>query len=67
MSRSPGKRSRFTAAGQRQEFEVKTLGPIYTQMDKGQQPLRLVVVKPVRYHLTKTQTDRRQPAFPICN
>jgi hypothetical protein len=54
------------AAGQRHEFEVKTLGPIYTQMDKGQQPLRLVVVKPVRYHLTKTQTDRRQPAFLIC-
>jgi hypothetical protein len=54
------------AAGQRHEFEVKTLGPIYTKMNKGQQPLRLVVVKPVRYHLTKTQTDRRQPAFLIC-
>jgi hypothetical protein len=54
------------AAGQRHEFEVKTLGPIYTQMDQGQNPLRLVVIKSVRYHLTKTQTDRRQPTFLIC-
>jgi hypothetical protein len=54
------------AAGKRHEFEVKTLAPVYTQMDKGLQPLRLVVVKPVRYHLTKTQTDRREPAFLIC-
>lgn len=54
------------AAGKPHEFEVKTLGPVYTQMDKGQKPVRLVVVKPVRYRLTKTQTDRRQPAFLIC-
>jgi hypothetical protein len=62
----PWQKVRAYAAGQRYEFEVKTLGPIYTQMDKGKIPLRLVVIKPVRYHLTKTQTDRRQPAFLIC-
>ena len=35
-------------------------------MDKARQAVRLVVVKPVRYHLTKTKTDRREPAFLIC-
>jgi hypothetical protein len=53
-------------AGKRQNLEIKTLGPIYTQMDKGQKPLRLLVIKGPRYHLTKTQTDRREPAFLIC-
>lgn len=53
-------------AGKRQTLEVKTLSPVYTQMDKGQKPLRLVVIKGPRYHLTKTQTDRREPAFLIC-
>jgi len=54
------------AAGKRHEFEIKTLSPVYTAMDKAQKPLRLLVIKPVRYRLTKTQTDRREPAFLIC-
>jgi hypothetical protein len=54
------------ASGKRHQFEVKTLSPIYSQMDKAQQPLRLIVIKPVRYRLSKTQTDRREPAFLIC-
>lgn len=54
------------AAGRRYRFEVKTLSPVYTAMDKAHQPVRLVVVKPVRYHLTKTKTDPREPAFLIC-
>lgn len=54
------------AAGQRHEFELKTLSPVYTQMDKGQKPLRVVVIKPVRYRLSKTQTDRREPAYLVC-
>jgi DDE superfamily endonuclease len=62
----PWQKVQAFAAGKRHEFEVKTLGPIYTQMDKAQNSLRLVVVKPVRYRLTKTQTDRREPAFLIC-
>ena len=53
-------------AGKRQTLEVKTLSPVYTQMDKGQKPLRLLVIKGPQYHLTKTQTDRREPAFLIC-
>jgi len=53
-------------AGKRQSLEVKTLGPVYTQMDKGQKPLRLLVIKGPRYHLTRAKTDRREPAFLIC-
>lgn len=62
----PWQKVQAFAVGKRHEFEVKTLGPIYTPMDKAQNSLRLVVVKPVRYRLTKTQTDRREPAFLIC-
>src|SRR5882724_9904757 len=54
------------AAGQRHTFEIKTLASVYTQMDKAKKPVRLVVVKPVRYHLTKSKTDRREPAFLLC-
>ncbi len=53
-------------AGKRQTLEVKTLTPIYTQMNKGQKPLRLLVIKGPRYHLTQTKTDRREPAFLLC-
>ena len=54
------------AAGQQHTFELKTLGPLYMALDKAQHPVRLIVVRPVRYHLTKTQTDRREPAYFIC-
>ena len=54
------------AAGQQHTFELKTLGPVVMAMNKAQQTVRLVVVRPVRYHLTKTKTDRREPAFLIC-
>jgi hypothetical protein len=62
----PWQRVQAYAAGKRHQFEVKTLSPVYTQMDKAQTPLRLVVIKPVGYRLSKTQTDRREPAFLIC-
>lgn len=54
------------AAGHRHTFEVKTLSPVYMALDQAQKPVRLVVIKPVRYQLTKTKTDRREPAFLIC-
>lgn len=62
----PWQKVKAHAAGKVHEFEVKTLSPVYTQMDKAQKPLRLVVIKPVRYRLTQTQTERREPAFLIC-
>jgi hypothetical protein len=54
------------AAGQTYEFKVKTLGPVYTAMDKGQQALRLVVVEPVPYRPSKhSKLQRREPAYLI--
>ena len=55
------------AAGQTYEFKVKTLGPVYTAMDKGQKALRLVVVEPVPYRASKkSKLQRREPAYLIC-
>ena len=55
------------AAGRRYDFKIKTLGPIHTQMDKGQHALRLIVVEPVPYRLSKkSKLERREPAFLIC-
>jgi hypothetical protein len=62
----PWQKVQAYAAGQQHTFELKTLGPLYMAMDKARQPVRLVVLKAVRYHLTKTQTERREPAFLIC-
>lgn len=55
------------AAGKRYGFKIKTLQPIHTRMDKGQHPLRLIVIEPVPYRLTKKcKLERREPAFLIC-
>jgi hypothetical protein len=62
----PWQKVQAYAAGQQYTFELKTLGPLYMAMDKAQKPVRMVVIKPVRYHLTKAKTDRREPAFLMC-
>lgn len=55
------------AAGQRYEFKVKTLGPVYSAMDKGAQALRLIVIEPVPYRRSQTsKLERREPAFLLC-
>lgn len=55
------------AAGKRYDFKVKTLGPVFSPMDKGAHPLRVVVVEPVPYRNSKTsKLERREPAFLIC-
>jgi hypothetical protein len=64
--RVPWQQVQAYAAGQQHTFELKTLAAVFMAMDKAHKPVRLVVLKPVRYHLTKTQTDRREPAFLIC-
>lgn len=54
------------AAGKRYDFKVKTLGPVFAPMDKGEHPLRVVVVEPVPYRKSKTsKRERREPAFLI--
>lgn len=56
------------AAGQRWDFRLKTLCGLYTPLDKGQQPWRLIVIEPVAYRPSKSsKLQRRQPAFLICN
>lgn len=63
----PWQTAQAYAAGKRYEFRLKTIGPIYTQMDKGQRPLRLIVIEPVPYRLSKkSKLERREPAFLIC-
>ena len=58
---------RAHAAGQTYEFKLKTLGPVFTAMDKGQQALRLVVIEPVPYRASKrSKLERREPAYLIC-
>lgn len=58
---------RAHAAGQMYEFKVKTLGPVYTTMDKGQKALRLAVIEPVPYRASKrSKLERREPAYLIC-
>jgi len=55
------------AVGKRYDFRVKTLGPVFSPMDKGEHPLRLVVVEPVPYRNSKnSKLERREPAFLIC-
>jgi hypothetical protein len=55
------------AAGKRYDFKVKTLSPVFSPMDKGTHPLRVVVVEPVPYRNSKTsKLERREPAFLIC-
>jgi hypothetical protein len=55
------------AVGKRYEFRVKTLAPVYSQMDKAARALRLVVVEPVPYRLSRSsKLERREPAFLIC-
>jgi len=63
----PWQRIKARAAGETYEFKVKTLGPICSAMDRGQQALRLVVVQPVPYRPSrKSKLRRREPAYLIC-
>jgi hypothetical protein len=55
------------AAGKRYDFKIKTLSPVFSPMDKGTHPLRVVVVEPVAYRNSKaSKLERREPAFLIC-
>jgi DDE superfamily endonuclease len=63
----PWQKVQAYAAGQTYEFKLKTLGPVYSAMDKGHKALRLVVIEPVPYRPSKkSKLQRREPAFLIC-
>lgn len=55
------------AAGRRHEFGVKTIGPVLWKKAGASLPLRLVVLRPVKYRLRRTSHFLyRQPAYLIC-
>lgn len=55
------------AVGQRHDFKVKTLSPVLSPMNKGNQPVRLIVIEPLAYRATKkSKLQRRDPAFLLC-
>jgi len=55
------------AAGRRYDFKIKTLGPVYSKMDKGARALRLLVIEPVPYRRSKaSKLERREPAYLLC-
>lgn len=52
------------AAGKRHQFPVKTIGPLLWRTGAGARPVRLVVIKPLRYRLSQdSRLLYRQPAF----
>jgi hypothetical protein len=51
----------------RYQFRLKTLAPVYSQVDKAAHCLRLVVIESVPYRRTKSsKLERGEPAFLIC-
>lgn len=55
------------ASGRIHSCQVKTLAPVLWQKAGAQRPLRVVVIRPLRYRLTKTaRLLYRQPAYLVC-
>ena len=55
------------AAGQEHTFRVKTLGPVLTRMNQGQQALRVVCIAPLAYQLKKGgRRLYREAAYVAC-
>jgi hypothetical protein len=58
---------RAHACGEMREFQVKTIAPLFMPMNKGEKPVRLIVIKPVAYRSRVTRKlQRREPAYLIC-
>jgi hypothetical protein len=48
-------------------FEVKRIGPLVARMDNGAHRVQMIVIKPLKYRLTKSsKACYRQPAFLLC-
>lgn len=63
----PTETLRCFIAGKFRKLKVKTLVPLYWRKAGAARPLRLVVIEPLAYRLTKhSQLNYRQPAFLIC-
>jgi hypothetical protein len=62
----PWQKVRAYACGKSHDFEIKRVGPLLAQMDRGTHVMQLVVIKPLKYRLSQTQLCYRQPAFLLC-
>jgi hypothetical protein len=63
----PWQEAEAYAAGKRYRFKFKTLCPLFSAMNKGERPLRVIVIEPVPYRLSRSsKLERREPAFLIC-
>jgi len=64
----PWQRIRAFAAGTHHNFKVKTMGPVLWRKTGTVKPLRIVVIAPLSYRLTKGgKMLYRQPAYLVCN
>ncbi len=63
----PWQHIRAFAAGKHHDFKIKTLGPVLWRKSGTDLPLRLVVIAPLGYRLSKGgRMLYRQPAYIIC-
>jgi hypothetical protein len=63
----PWQSVRVFASGRVHDCDVKTVGPILWEAAGADKPLRLVVIRPLSYRLTKSsRLLYRQPAYLIC-
>jgi hypothetical protein len=63
----PWKTVQAYAAGKRYHFRIKTFQPVYSEINKAKNALRLIVIEPVPYRNSKrSKLARREPAYLIC-
>jgi len=66
-SELPWQTAPIYAAGKSHEMRYKTVGPVLWRTAGADRPLRLVVIAPLAYKLTRhSRTLYRQPAYLIC-
>jgi hypothetical protein len=59
---TPWRKCPIFAAGKRHELNYKTIAPVFWRSGAGTRPLRLLVIRPLRYH-AHGHTLYRQPAY----
>ncbi len=63
----PWRKVRAFAAGKRHDFKIKTIDPVLWRKSGTDLPLRIVVIAPLGYRLTKGgKMLYRQPAYLLC-
>ena len=63
----PWQKARVWASGKYHDCEFKSIAPVFWKKSGVDQPLRLIVIRPLGYRLTsKSRILYRQPAFLVC-